>query len=145
MLRALYERELGKKVCDRTWRRIKKYLNVGNGIPSGAIIRCYAYLRRKHPTRHIPLKTIENYLEIKGFLTGRVLPDCTGEDIYELAQQLSPVPSETTLYRWGKQIGVGFSKKCTYKGEDVDKWVELIISNPRYVYCPRNLRRIEHG
>jgi hypothetical protein len=85
--------------------------------------------------------TVQRFIDVKLFLAGKSFSQCTGVEIYNLVQQINPRPSDSTLYRWGDEIGLKFSKERVYVGDEVNQWVEKIVTNPRYKYCSSKLRR----
>jgi hypothetical protein len=152
-LRLFYEEEVKQKVCDTTWSRVKRRLRLNENtldseskVKAAERIKAYAYLHRVYPNRRITVDSVEQFLVIKQFLlTNSAELECTGKDIYELATRLDPRPSDSTIYRWGEEIGIKFSKTQTYKGLEVNQWIEKIASNPKYKYFTQKLRKIQDG
>lgn len=148
-LRLFYEDELERKISDRTWSRIKRQLGIrepivfGNKAEMKAIVQAYAYLRKAYSNRLITTDIVKRFLDIKNLLAQQTFMQCTGREIYDVAQKLSPRPSDSTLYRWGEEIGLRFSVNRTYTEAEVNKWIEKIASNPRYKYCSSKLRRTQ--
>jgi hypothetical protein len=146
LLRIIYEQE-HQPVCDRTWDRVKQRLGIKEPVPSdqkaetARRIRVYVYLRKRYPNRGISMITVQRFIDVKLFLAGKSFSQCTGVEIYNLVQQINPRPSDSTLYRWGDEIGLKFSKERVYVGDEVNQWVEKIVTNPRYKYCSSKLRR----
>ena len=147
-LRQFYEQE-HQPISDRTWARVKKRLKIKEPInpvtreEKESQIRAYLYLARRYPNRSIKAELVKRFTELKCFLVDKKLRRCTGKEIYELASKLQPTPSESTVYRWGEEIEIPFSKLKTYFDEEINEWVVKIATNPKYSYDPQNLRRLQ--
>lgn len=148
-LRKIYERE-HKPVTDRTWYRVKKRLNIKEPILEGSeseatnLLRAYIYLTRAYPNRAIDLAIVQRFMELKLFLLENPHNSyCTGEEIFQLAKKLKPMPSDSTIYRWGEELGIGFSKIRIYNSTEVNQWVEKIAVNPKYRFKPKDFRRLD--
>ena len=149
-LRLLYEREIGKFVCDRTWSRVKSRLEIDESLDTAQEdwlkLRCYAHLRKMHPNKHLSATLVSRFVCLREFLGGKHFSGkCSGKEIYAVIQSLRPRPSDATVYRWGKDIGIEFSKSRVYFDKEVIKWIEKIALNPRYEYTKQNLGVLTNG
>lgn len=147
-LRQFYEQE-HQPISDRTWARVKKRLKIKEPIDADtreekeSQLRVYLYLAKRYPNRSIKADLVQRFTELKCFLVDKKFSRCTGREIYELVSKLQPTPSESTIYRWGEEIAIPFSKFKTYFDSEVNEWVVKIATNPKYSYDPNNLRRLQ--
>ncbi|NER51609.1 MAG: hypothetical protein F6J92_34200 [Symploca sp. SIO1A3] len=146
-LRLLYQCELGnKKVCDRTWKRVKNRLglhSIDENVPDIEIVelvKAYAFLRRLYPNRPIAKAKVEQYLTIRNNLPN--FHSCSGQELYEIFQRLEPCPSDATIYRWGEQIGCKFGKYKIYNTEQINRWVEFLARNPNFKFPYNRLKKV---
>lgn len=124
-LKTAYENELGEEISERQWRRIRnEYLNGDGNL---GIVKIFARLRKANGRRRITLADIQR---VKGFeqfvqILGKSGALVTGRDILEAFSRLSPAPSESTIRRWAKEIGLPLRKDDCYTPEQAQKWLKL--------------------
>lgn len=132
ILKLEYQRVLGKKVSTRTWQRIIKHLCISDeSLDYADIVRAYATMRRLSPHAKVNRKDAENFVILSENIPNLV---CKGSDLLDALQRLNPRPSLPTIYRWGKEIGIGFSVNRVYLPSDLEIWLEKIISLGKYSY-----------
>jgi hypothetical protein len=130
-LKEAYERITGKTYSSRQWRRIRsEYLN---GEVNLKTIKVHARLRSINGRRNLTIahvQRVEGFDEFARCLDGEV----TGEDIYEAFRFLNPVPSPTTIRRWGVEIGVPLIKSKWYTTEEAQQWVRFVGDHVRFKF-----------
>ena len=119
-LRSKYEQILGRSISDRTWHRIRnEYVLVDQKSPSvedEQAIAGLAFLRKIRPYGEINrLQALRFGMVVEKF-------DCGGwgRDVRDaIAHSFTPIPSRTTLFRWGLRIEREFESNGEVAREDV--------------------------
>jgi hypothetical protein len=138
-LRNAYEETLGKRISDRQWQRIRhQYLR---GSCNLRTVKVFASLRKINGRRAISSSDLERFSGFDEFL--RILERhnavVTGQDILDAFKRLNPSPSESTIRRWGKQLGTPLLKGKIYSPEQVQGWVQFVAQRVRFKF-PDNRR-----
>lgn len=97
------------------------------------LVEAYAILRKKNPTRCVTLADAKRYQFLSENLPNAT---CNGLDLYESLCRLEPKPSDTTLYKWGRQIKCPLRKDANtwYQPEQLKKWVMKIIEQTQFEF-----------
>ena len=124
-LRKVYERVLGRKVSDRTWRRIRNYLWIGDDFdPSFTkiVIRA-ASKRRENATASISRKAIAFEMNVESAFLDHLYP-ISGRELFEEVKRVLGTPnlSRQTMYRWGRDINCRFNMNRQYSKEHLKVW-----------------------
>lgn len=116
-LREVYEAFLGDRICDTTWRTIRRFI-VDSGLELNANnLHEYALLRKRYP------KLSLTPLEFRALLTAvdrakNLLPQLiSGEEFVRLLMAQGIRPDISTIYRWFKQSGSKYNKLRCYTTE----------------------------
>lgn len=114
-LKRLYEDGLGKEVCDRTWRNVKRRLGLGKN--NAMEVAEYARLRRTHPGKKLSrINVLLSFKRKEVTQQRKMVVDqysaMTGEELKEFLN--SKGISTPKIYRLGHSIGVPFSVKRIY-------------------------------
>jgi hypothetical protein len=93
------------------------------------VVSAYAELRKLNRYGAIRLSDVRRYAFIK-----QNLPKlrCTGEQLYESLQRMTPTPSRATIYRWGTEIGCPMRKRKAYSEKELQLWVEKVITQTSF-------------
>jgi len=124
-LKNAYENTVGEEISERQWRRIKnEYLG---GVGNLRVVKTFAQLRKVNGRRRITLSDINR---VKGFdsfvqMLGTSGALVTGADILDAFNRLDPSPSESTIRRWGKEIGIPIRKDDYYTPVQAQAWLKL--------------------
>lgn len=137
-LKMVYERESGKPISDRQWQRIRfEYLG---GEVNLVTVRTVARLRQINGRRKLTLSDVK---KVKGFdqfatcLDGEV----TGQDILDAFGFLKPTPSESTIKRWGKQLGLPLCKTQWYTAEQAQTWIRFVGDRVRFKFPDNAIKK----
>lgn len=130
---ALEYRRVYGEFSDRTWRRIKGRLQIKdeNDTKLLPVVSAYAELRKANRFGTIRLSDVRRYAFIK-----QNLPKlrCTGRELYEALERMTPKPSRATIYRWGDEIGCPMRKDKTYSERELQLWVQKVITQTRFKF-----------
>ncbi len=135
-LRLEYQRSFGRKVCDRTWQRVKKRLNIKDEDDTSLMsqVKAYGELRKRNPYKAIRIADVNRY---RFFLDNLPKLVCKGDELRLALQRLKPNPSVATIYRWGQEIKCPFSVDRVYTSYEIQKWVIKIVSQTKFSF-PEN-------
>lgn len=139
LLKLEYQRILGKQVPISTWNWVKRQLNINDDddLSQVQVVRAFANLRKKAPLTKFTRLDAEQYIWLSETLPRLY---CTGSQLKEALMRLDPQPSTATIYRWGKEIGCGFSLTAKYTPSDLEKWLEKVLIS-RFTFNVRTLQK----
>ena len=137
-LKKVLEKDLGKALSQRQWQRVRyDYLK---GKVNLSTVKTYARLRKINGRRRIGLAEIERlegFNEFAKILDGEV----QGRDILEAFKRLKPTPSETTIRRWGNELGVPLIKNQWYTAEEAQVWIRFVGDRVRFKFPENAIKR----
>jgi hypothetical protein len=128
-LKEIYETELGHSISDRTWYRVKNRLILDDtDMHRVNEVRAFAALRRENRRKFINAVTVRRAIHVDRQFPTDITAD--GRSLYlSICKALDRTIPESTLYRWGHEIGVPFSFRDSvwYSPEHLKIWARKIL------------------
>ncbi len=137
ILRREFEASLGRSVSDRTWQRVRyECLNITDEADLNRLVevKIFGYLKRWKPKGKVTAGTVARYGTL---MTQLPSGGGHGSDLYDaiknsIVDSRGNNPADSTIYAWGKRIGVPIYKHRWYSAREIWKWLEFLITNGRY-------------
>jgi hypothetical protein len=138
ILRAIYEKSFGSQISDRQWQRIRyQYIRLDESEDSLVErVEAFGELRQLYPNVRLSVNELEQYLTLrKMFGFDRSGVEIDGRDLLASIKKIFVLrkPTDRTIYRWGREIGVPIDAHCWYDAQDLRRWIlKLLAVQGRY-------------
>lgn len=129
-LREIYEEEFGRSISDRTWQRVKNRILIADDedLTRAEEVRMAATLQKENPRKQINSITVRKALRIeRQFPTNITMSGV--ELYYSICNIFGREIPAATVYRWGWEINVPFSRKRHYSPDHLKIWAKKIVPN----------------